>query len=176
MKNVTVEPMRGMLKYIKKSGASDLVGCEVGVMKGTHAMELIEILPMKKLYLVDPYLPYIDFDGYIKKKVLLDKKIAYNKLKDYNVEFIYKNSKKSSKMFMGDTLDFVYIDANHSYKHVLEDINFWYPKVKDGGVIGGHDFDSQHQDVILAVLEFMDKNNLKLDGTDNVDWWIVKEG
>ena len=167
--------MRGMIKYIKKSGASDLVGCEVGVMEGNHSIEILNNLDIKKLYCVDPYLPYVDCDKYIKKKIIFQKKTAKKNLSKYNnVKLVYKMSKKASWLFRDKTFDFVYIDANHSYKHVLEDINCWYPKVKEGGVIGGHDFDTQHNDVILAVLEFMDKNNVKLEGTDNVDWWIKK--
>ncbi len=149
--------MRGMTKFIKKSGKKNVIGCEVGVMKGIHALETLNNLDIKKLYLVDPYLPYIDGDGYIKKKIVFDKKIAHRNLSNRNVDFIYKASKKACKQFEDNTLDFVYIDANHSFKHVFEDIDCWYPKVVDGGVIGGHDFDTKHNDVILAVLDFIDK-------------------
>ncbi|MBT5491708.1 class I SAM-dependent methyltransferase, partial [bacterium] len=38
------------------------------------------------------------------------------------------------------TLDFIYIDANHTYESAKEDIQLWYPKIKVGGMISGHDY------------------------------------
>jgi len=167
--------MRGMVEQIKKSKKPNLVGVEVGVMKGNHSVEILKELSIKMLYLVDPYLPYIDYDGYIKKKVILDKRYARKKLMYYNnIMFIYMSSKKASNMFKDEYFDFVYIDANHSYKHVYNDICVWYPKVRVGGMIGGHDFNTQHNDVILAVFDFIDKYNLQLCGFDNEDWWMKK--
>jgi hypothetical protein len=37
-------------------------------------------------------------------------------------------------------LDFVYIDGDHKYEEVKRDIECWFPKVKKGGCIGGHDY------------------------------------
>lgn len=46
----------------------------------------------------------------------------------------------AAKIFEDESLDFVYIDANHAYDYVVEDIATWYPKVKPGGYLGGHDY------------------------------------
>jgi cephalosporin hydroxylase len=43
-------------------------------------------------------------------------------------------------MFENNSLDFVYIDANHAYNYVVQDIELWYPKVKKGGYLCGHDY------------------------------------
>lgn len=53
---------------------------------------------------------------------------------------IRATSKEASKMFNEESLDFIYIDANHSYDFVVEDINLWFPKLKKGGVMSGHDY------------------------------------
>src|SRR5688572_21614184 len=37
-------------------------------------------------------------------------------------------------------LDFVFIDADHGYQAVKEDIELWRPKVRPGGWLGGHDY------------------------------------
>lgn len=42
--------------------------------------------------------------------------------------------------FKDQSFDLIYIDANHSRNSCLEDIKAWTPKVKKGGIIGGHDY------------------------------------
>jgi hypothetical protein len=49
-------------------------------------------------------------------------------------------SLEGAAQFFDNTLDFVFIDAAHDYQSVKEDIEAWYPKVKEGGVISGHDY------------------------------------
>ena len=46
----------------------------------------------------------------------------------------------SRLLCFSQSLDFVYIDARHDYDGCLEDIVAWYPKLKKGGLIAGHDF------------------------------------
>ena len=58
---------------------------------------------------------------------------------------------RSTEVILPEKLDFVYIDANHNYECVKEDIEHWYPKVKVGGIIAGHDF--HYKTVHTAVLE-----------------------
>ena len=74
--------------------------------------------------------------------------------------------------FKDNTLDFVYIDASHDYESVANDLNIWYPKLKGGGVLAGHDY-IQHG-VKRAVNEFTSKNNLKAQvyPTDTLSWFI----
>lgn len=51
------------------------------------------------------------------------------------------------------TLDMVYIDADHSYEAVKKDIAAWWPKVKPGGRLAGHDYCGEYQGVVDAVEE-----------------------
>jgi len=53
---------------------------------------------------------------------------------------IRTNSKTASEMFEDESLDFIFIDANHAYDYVVEDINLWFPKLKKGGMFSGHDY------------------------------------
>lgn len=53
---------------------------------------------------------------------------------------IRATSKIASEIFEDESLDFVYIDANHAYDFVVEDIKLWFPKLKKGGVFAGHDY------------------------------------
>ena len=43
-------------------------------------------------------------------------------------------------LFDEESLDFVYIDANHKYEFVLQDLKLWFPKLRKGGIFAGHDY------------------------------------
>lgn len=54
---------------------------------------------------------------------------------------IYRNtSLLASEKYIDQSLDFVYIDASHTKESIVTDINSWLPKIKIGGVLGGHDY------------------------------------
>lgn len=53
---------------------------------------------------------------------------------------IIGDSSEVSKLYDNNSLNFVFIDADHSYEGVKKDITNWYPKIKNGGYIGGHDY------------------------------------
>jgi hypothetical protein len=63
-------------------------------------------------------------------------------------------SAEAIHFFNDSSLDFVYIDALHTYDGVISDINLWLPKIKDNGFIGGHDYDIENfPGVVQAVNE-----------------------
>ena len=66
----------------------------------------------------------------------------------------------ASKLYQNESLDFVFIDASHTYENVKNDIMSWLPKVKKGCYIGGHDYGNpeEHNGVKKAVDEIFSKN------------------
>ncbi len=60
--------------------------------------------------------------------------------------------------FPDESFDFIFIDADHSYSAVLADLNAWFPKLKPGGIIGGHDWHTDYPGVEKAVKEFFPEN------------------
>lgn len=155
--------IRPMIRFVQNLGRKDLVGVEVGVAEGYNARIILKHLPLKKLYLVDPY-----------KEEPKAYSEAWENLKRFMVhEFVMYPSERAATTVPND-LDFVYIDGNHEYEYVKQDVELWYPKVRIGGVIGGHDFNICFTGVCRAVTEFAAKNNLKLQGNLD-DWFIVKE-
>jgi hypothetical protein len=59
----------------------------------------------------------------------------------------------ASKTYKNKSLDLVYIDANHTYDYVKQDILSWLPKIKEGGIIAGHDYATDWDGVVKAVNE-----------------------
>jgi predicted O-methyltransferase YrrM len=70
-----------------------------------------------------------------------------------NIQLITKTSDDAADDFNDEVFDFVYIDGIHQYENVLSDIKNYLPKIKKGGVIGGHDYVSNWPGVQLAVNE-----------------------
>lgn len=109
-------------------GKKDLVGVEVGVGHGLHSKCLYENLDIKKLYLIDLAVP-TKRDN--QKSPILD---------EPGIEFLHGNSIDKLKE-IHEELDFVYLDGSHEFAHVVEEMRIVYPKLKEGGILAGHDYD-----------------------------------
>lgn len=126
-------------------------GAEIGVERGNFAKRIFDRSPAVKLYCVDPWEAY---EGY-REHVSQDRQDQFfketrDRLAGYNVEFIRAYSDVAAERFKWGELDFVYIDANHEYDHVLEDLETWAQRIRSGGIVSGHDYAG---DVERAVLE-----------------------
>ena len=161
---------------MKEVEGRNLIGVEIGTYRGHNAKRIIKNMDIKRLYLIDPYTSYEEEDMWVNRMCPLDKaeRYARKKLKRYkNLIFIKKKSEDAVKD-IPDNLDFVYIDGNHSYKKVKKDIELYYPKLKEGCIMGGHDFESHETEGVKnAVIDFITKNNLQLF-VRRPDWWIKK--
>ncbi len=117
-------------------------GAEIGVNKGSNALRFNRINPECKLYCIDPWELYDgmnDFtDGVEREEAFA---IAQKHLSQLsNVEIIKEFSMDALSHFDDESLDFVYIDANHEWPYVTQDIFYWAKKVKPGGIVAGHDY------------------------------------
>ena len=112
------------------------VGVEVGIGKGEFGIELCKA--GLKVYGIDPYVPYFDYRE--SRDYRSQEGDARKNLKGYDYTIIKKFSRDALEDFEDESLDFVYIDGNHSLPYVTEDIFGWHRKVKVGGVISGHDY------------------------------------
>jgi predicted O-methyltransferase YrrM len=88
-------------------------------------------------------------------------------------------SVEAASQYADESLDLVFLDADHTYESVLADLQAWYPKVKPGGLIAGHDFVFDHPvskaGVVRAVLEFFADKPLEIMPAGRV-WKSVKYG
>lgn len=119
------------------------VGVEVGVAEGKYSEIICKANPQMKIYGVDPYEPDIGSTNYIQDKAFDDIHLqqAQERLKHFPKYFFIKEfSMEALKKFEDNSLDFVYIDANHTESYITQDIEGWSKKVKTGGIVSGHDY------------------------------------
>lgn len=96
-----------------------------------------------------------------------------------NIKFnvIKQDSYTAAAQFQNNSVDFVFVDADHTYDFVKRDIETWWPKVKSGGIMAGHDFTWLFPDgiqgVARAVWEFAYNNKLRFT-VSNTSWIINK--
>lgn len=154
----------------------DLVGAEIGVQFGKNAKTILDNLDIKLLYLVDSYIPYPNVSGAgngmagTKESHEETFKKAKEKLSIYdNIKWIRKYSWDAIED-IEDDLDFVYIDGDHRYDTVIKDISLYYPKIKTGGLICGHD--AGHKQVNNAVKDYFIDVKIQRIGPD---WWCIKD-
>ena len=168
-------------------GRDNLVGAEIGIGEGVHASFFLRELDVDLIFLIDPYMVYKDERLMLKLKVIEGwEKKAHVRLDKYRhkIKWIKEKSADATKFIADNSLDFVYIDGNHTYEFVAEDICLYYPKVKKGGLLSGHDY--EYKSVKRAVDEFISKQKLKLHIEDmgsgqfsgkgmKYDWWTWKK-
>lgn len=63
-------------------------------------------------------------------------------------------SVEAAQRFTDNTLGFIYLDGDHRYEGISADIKAWWPKVKPGAMMAGHDYSSAFPDVVRAVNDF----------------------
>lgn len=162
-----------ILKISRKVGLVDMfkelgfkVGVEVGTDRGGYARDICSRYPELKLYTMDPYQPYNEGSEVkdINKMIEIESEARETLLKYPNCVFLAgTTSMQTVKRFQDDSIDFVFIDGNHEYEHVYEDIVEWTKKVKPGGIVAGHDYvenESRKYGVIEAVNKYVEENNI----------------
>jgi hypothetical protein len=116
-------------------------GAEIGVETGEYSETLCRRNPGLQLYCVDAWRAYSGYREHVSQEKLdAFYETAKARLEPLGCTLIRKFSMEAVKGFMPHTLDFVYIDANHEYRHVVEDISEWIKRIRPGGIIAGHDY------------------------------------
>lgn len=143
------------------------IACEIGVFKGEFSEIMLNILQPDELHLIDIFEGKTvsgDKDG--NNVILTDLDEEYNKLLDKyylndNVIIHKGKSKDVLSTFKDEYFDLIYIDGDHSYNAVKEDLELAYKKVKNEKYICGHDYTKKlFPGVVKAVDEFCNKYNL----------------
>jgi hypothetical protein len=124
-------------ELLRALNLADKACMEVGVYDGHFANAIAKQRP-STLYLVDPWdmntprWPWAGEKGHLSVRMLFKDNRA--------VKIIRKSSFEAAISFPDGELDFIYIDANHSTAFFYADLFLWYPKIKTGGWLSGHDY------------------------------------
>ena len=156
-----------LFELVRKLGK----GAEIGVQNGFNANSIFKYWT-GKIYLID----------YWENPEELTHCLELNT--GLNYEVINGDSVLMAENIHDLSLDWVYIDAGHSYEEVKADFNAWFPKVRKGGIISGHDYGIND---CIGVKEFIDEY-MKLnpevemkfttddyyEGLEYQTWWFIK--
>lgn len=116
-------------------------GAEIGVEEGRYSKRLCEKIPGLHLTCVDLWTVYANYRDHVsQEKVDGFYEGTKKRLEPYNVKIMRTSSLDAARHTEDKSMDFVYIDANHEFLHVTQDIHAWAPKVRKGGILAGHDF------------------------------------
>lgn len=140
------------------------VGAEIGTYRGEFAELLFEKWKGKMLCIDD--LSYGD------------KSEIYQRLQFNDYAMLIGDSLEISKIISDNCLDWIYIDTDHDYESIKRDYYAWYPKVRDGGVISGHDYGDNE----FGVKRFVDELGIEFKtttddthcGVEQQTWYFVK--
>ena len=164
------------------------VGVEIGVWRGALSWRLLAANRNLFLYMVDPWRAVDASDQYARSgddfatrsQEEFDRYMAET-LEEVapfkgQYEVLRMTSEEAAGRFAPNSLDFVFIDGDHSYEGCRNDIELWWPKVKNGGVLSGHDYrrDREGFGVVRAVNEFVTSANRSFRRGGNHTWFVTK--
>jgi hypothetical protein len=158
-----------------------VVGAEIGVFGGRMSRCLLE-RPGMHLYMVDQWLPWtVDATcpGDIMNTLTMEHQEMFKASAIAQTDFaanrrtiLHMDSVKAADHVPDGSLDFVFIDANHSYEGCKHDIEAWLPKLKDHGLLCGHDYSEKFPGVIQAVNEFAGVIDLEYETDVDSTWFF----
>lgn len=120
-------------------------GAELGTGNGLLAEQLLAGCPQLKLLVIDLFRRH-------DRRASVERRLSPYVQQERCV--VYPGSTLEVAELVEDgSLDFIFIDAGHSYQAVAADIRAWAQKVRPGGWVGGHDYHPNHPGVIQAVDE-----------------------
>lgn len=161
-------------EFLKSIGC--LTGAEIGVHTGAYTRILAQYLT-GTFYAIDPWecwAEHVCSGGAYRRKdhagsieaTEKARQTAMDRLEKYShVKVLRQTSVQAAISIPDDSLDMVYVDGNHLYPYVIIDLWAYWPKLRDGGIMSGHDLN--FTSVTKAVQEFTAKAK--------IPYWYVME-
>jgi predicted O-methyltransferase YrrM len=150
--------------------------CEVGVKSGGLTGKLALLLPEAKIIGVDSWRFYPDWPSWDNAKHIRHEE-AFDRVRARYKDRIIKlkmTSLEAAAQTVDESLDLVFIDANHSYSAVKDDIEAWLPKVRRGGILSGHDYNNtdKYGDYFKGVDRAVDERFPAAIIEPDYVWWV----
>lgn len=156
------------IKLLYKYNHPDCIGVEVGCLHGRSSSAISLAINQGTLYCIDLWDHRETHDPSFSDELVVKHKLPYKGLKN-TIELFLENTKDrkniipiqgSSPECVSDwdkQIDFIFLDAGHENPNDRDNIDFWLPKIKSGGMFLGHDWyeDRRLPDVNLNV-EYME--------------------
>eukprot|EP01062_Namystynia_karyoxenos_P034037 TRINITY_DN24986_c0_g1_i1.p1 TRINITY_DN24986_c0_g1~~TRINITY_DN24986_c0_g1_i1.p1 ORF type:complete len:428 (+),score=90.66 TRINITY_DN24986_c0_g1_i1:42-1286(+) len=159
---------------VERWGSGEVTGVEVGVRWGEFSTVLLRKCRNLTLYMVDPWIAQENYTDLVNIQTsrrgneLLSgeqmyKYVALKMARAFGdrARVLRMFGAEAAAHFRNSSVDFVYIDARHDFKAVTEDLVAWWPKLRPGGVMSGHDY--------------FYGNDTCVTGTDQ-DWTLQSDG
>ena len=166
---------RELIPHLLNELGLTAVGVEIGVKEGLFSEHLLQHWNGRLLRSIDPWREfpkseYRDSANVSQAEQDALYRATVKKLMPYAARSVIwrLTSTEAADLIPDNSLDFCYLDADHSHHAVRQDLQTWYEKVKSGGIIAGHDYipDGTYSfgtfGVRTAVTEFVRARNLDL--------------
>ena len=178
-------------KFVERK-PRDAVAAEIGVLHGGFSLLALEYAKPREYHMIDCWKQQTgeyanDPSNYSQNEMNKMYRSVKDKFQRYerddgvfpDVHIHRKYSSDAVTSFPDNHFDWVYIDADHTYKGIKADLGLWWPKVKPGGFLAGHDYHEKASwvQVKKAVDEFLKDNDLKLEFISTArypDWAVAK--
>jgi predicted O-methyltransferase YrrM len=156
--------LKGLYDLIEDNLTAETVMVEIGSYSGVSSQLFAK--KVKHISCVDMWEPYPE----VKEEYIIEGERRFNAFHKtvLNATKIKKSSIVAAGDFANESLDFVYVDAFHTYAACYEDIKTWLPKIKKNGAIAGHDH--HHSDVARAVNDAFP--NYEVTVYDDTSWFV----
>lgn len=133
-------------------------GVEIGVYKGDSSDLFLK--HCSRMHFIDPC---VEYEGNPDKGWFTIENRFLKRMEPYSDRFKFIKGFSADVSDQIPEVDFIFIDANHEYAYVKQDIELYWPKVRQGGFISGHDYSGGHPGVTQAVDEFFGKLGLPVE-------------
>ncbi|MBX2852613.1 MAG: class I SAM-dependent methyltransferase [Phycisphaeraceae bacterium] len=154
-------------------------GAEIGVAFGGHSEAILQNTGVEKLYAIDSYKHRPEYDDPMNLP-----QPVFDRLFERTGERLSKFGEKVAQIRLdsveaaaqiNEPLDFVYIDGDHSYAGIRADLEAWFPLVREGGIIAGHDYGQPaFPGVKAAADQFFKRFGLTVRHEGKGVWWAKR--